>query len=122
MCGALKQIMASRLITKNDIREFVIGLYGIADPVLCVWTTIEPPTTKLTDDTEVYDLNDAIIFIKEDVESIFLPRDFIANDWNLVLLCLKYKHEPILGWLMGATPDNFLSFADDLAQNLDSKF
>lgn len=114
----LKQIMASRLITKNNVHEFVIGLYGITDPVLCVWTTTNPPIMSSTADAEIYNLDNAIIFIKEDIESIFFPRTFVANDWNLVLLCLKYKHEPVLGWLMGSTPDSFLSFADDVIQDL----
>lgn len=111
--------MVSKLITKNNLLEFVLGLYGIPDPVLCVWATTQPPTQKMTDGGEIYDLDNALIFIKEDVETIFLPKGIEPGAWNLVLLCLKYKHEPVLGWLMGSTPDNFMSFTDDMISDLD---
>lgn len=100
----------SRLITSNDIFDFVIEMYGITDPVLCVWATDNPPECRENDaGAQEFDLEDAVLFIKEDVETFFFPRGITTGEWNKVIVCVSHIDRPIIGWLMGATPTSFLS-------------
>jgi hypothetical protein len=96
--------MSSCLIAKNNIDKFILDTYGTSDPVMCVWTDKEPP---VYDDETVVNLDNAHLFIKEDVESMFFPNGNEAK-WNLVLVCLKQYTQPILGWIAGTTPEEFL--------------
>ena len=117
MLGAMKQKQASVLITAENILEFVQQLYHINDPVLCLWLTEEAPGNKDAQSNE--DLLDlAVIFTKEDIESLFFPNGLKEDEWNLTLACLSSRNKPLIGWLSGIGGDTVVS-VDNWLSNLE---
>lgn len=100
----------AKIITSDTVLEFVIEVYGITDPVMCVWCTERPPQTEADHNgIEQIQLDNTELFTKEDVESIYFPKGIIVGDWNKVIICLRHLDKPKIGWMMGATPTNFMS-------------
>jgi hypothetical protein len=108
MSGATKQKNKSLLVTSADIKQFVRQMYNHDDPVMCVWCTKEPPEAQPNTELEAFELEQVILFCKEEVQSMFFPKGIGNKDWNLVLVCLEQQAAPSLGWIMGFAEDSFL--------------
>ena len=39
------------------------------------------------------------LLIADEIQTIFLPKGYIAGIWNKALVCSSDSQEPILGWI-----------------------
>lgn len=103
--------MASELIAGDEaITEFVLRIFRIEDPVLCIWVSEAPPgSEEVNEFFNKYGIDFAHFFSKEQFHSLFFPNGYILGEWNLVLAGVKEDMDVIQppatglvrGWMMG---------------------
>jgi hypothetical protein len=108
----------SILITQKDITTFAKDYFGIHDPLFCLWKTKEAPEPVMYEESyylnnEVYNIDtNTVLFLKEDIQSMFFVSNTKPQDWNLVLVCLNYIDNPILGWIFVPEKSNHTDCLD----------
>lgn len=92
------------------MREFVLDIWQLEDPIICIWTTDNPPDDEQLTDIPDHMAIDAVNFLtKEHIHSLFFPMGFVKGEWNLVIAGIKESpdviqppmHGILKGWMMG---------------------
>jgi hypothetical protein len=99
----------SKLLVKEDILAFIIQVCGNPKAILCVYCTDEPPKDEcINNNLANIDIDNIRMFMRDDIESIFLPKGYKSADWNKVLVCARGEGTGIIGWIKGDTPENLI--------------
>lgn len=99
--------MSSKLVTKDNLSDFLEEVYNISDAIICIWTSEKAPKFWEIENengtnihcTNVDDLN---IFTPHDISSLLFPKYPTKNrekGWVKVLACVVDYEKPLLGWM-----------------------
>ena len=103
--------------------EFCLDIYSINDPVICIWHTELPPDLEEAiregiEPEHFFAIDNVKLYSKEHLHSLFFPKNFILNEWNLVLAGIKEDATDLQspmhtstgmlrGWMMGTDIEKY---------------
>jgi len=121
-----------RLVAGEEMLcDFCLDIFSIEDPLICIWTTDNPPDLedvihRESDSTKIFTIDNVRIYLKEQIHSLFFPNGFIKGKWNFVLIGINDNAENLQfpvnagsgilpGWMRGTD-------IDELTMTLEGNF
>jgi hypothetical protein len=93
----LKDVSCKSKVTKWNLvagqemlHDFCIDIFSSDDPLICIWTTENPPDLeeairKNLQLSAFYAIDNVNIYNKEQIYSLLFPNGFVKGKWNYVL-------------------------------------
>ncbi len=98
--------MTSRIITSEEVGDFLKEIYGTESAIVCIWSCETPPKVEWVEDLDgstvarLEELEQIELYFAKDIESLYFPYELEYGDWNKVIVCSTFCDSPDIGWMM----------------------